>query len=287
MSRKATKAQKHAESANPHKFCFVISEIGRPDELRHHRAKDVLDFIIRPALKDVFRQIERADDERAPGDIPSQVYVSLQQADLVIADLTGFNPNVFLELGVRWALNLPSVTIFDSEEPLPFDVQNWRTVQFDSRRPSLVEKAKIDIRAAAAAQLDDARNASPVATALSTHNVKLHKPVDAETITSLVGIVSKLEMEVRTLKRTQQSENVLQSALTSLRGVESPRNFLLHSGRPLEVFRFEYPGIVSEQLTSSMTDVSSGSNAALRPPIASGMLPPGDATIKKETDEKP
>lgn len=64
-------------------------------------------------------------DKLGPGGIDAEVY---------IADLTGGNPNVYLELGVRWALR-DGITILISRdaghgEPLPFNVSAGRVLTY-------------------------------------------------------------------------------------------------------------------------------------------------------------
>ena len=52
----------------------------------------------------------------------------MADADLVVADLTDHNPNVFYELAIRHALQLPLVQLIDSAQDLPFDIKAMRTV---------------------------------------------------------------------------------------------------------------------------------------------------------------
>jgi len=59
-----------------------------------------------------------------------QVYERLVSADLVIADLSGGNPNVFYELAVRHMTRKPFVQLLIKGEALPFDVAPERTVHF-------------------------------------------------------------------------------------------------------------------------------------------------------------
>src|SRR6266404_6114425 len=48
--------------------------------------------------------IEREVDRSRAGSVTSALVESLVTADIVIVDLTGRNPNVFFELGIRFAL---------------------------------------------------------------------------------------------------------------------------------------------------------------------------------------
>lgn len=53
--------------------------------------------------------------------------------DLVVADLTEHNPNVFYELAIRHARRKPVIHIISEGEKIPFDVANSRTIYFNHR----------------------------------------------------------------------------------------------------------------------------------------------------------
>lgn len=60
--------------------------------------------LIKPALEAAGLVVFRADQEKRAGDIRTDMFQKLLIADLVLADLTLNNPNVWYELGVRHAL---------------------------------------------------------------------------------------------------------------------------------------------------------------------------------------
>ncbi len=71
----------------------------------------VYDEYIGPALKAAGLEAFRADKEMRGGDILTDMFQELLVADLVVADLTIDNPNVWYELGVRHALRARGVVI--------------------------------------------------------------------------------------------------------------------------------------------------------------------------------
>jgi len=81
---------------------------------------------------------QRADKELRPGDIITQVIEALSDADIVIADLTGKNPNVFYELGVRHALRNNTVLIAQDIQDIPFDLRGLRTICYQYEPESLL-----------------------------------------------------------------------------------------------------------------------------------------------------
>lgn len=53
------------------------------------------------------------------------------ESDLLIADLTSHNPNVFYELAIRHAAARPYIQLIDSSESIPFDIADLRTIKYD------------------------------------------------------------------------------------------------------------------------------------------------------------
>src|SRR3989304_9026220 len=67
--------------------------------------------LIKPALEAAGLEVFRADEEQQAGDIRTDMFQELLIADLVVADLTIDNPNVWYELGVRHALRARGVVL--------------------------------------------------------------------------------------------------------------------------------------------------------------------------------
>ena len=83
--------------------------------------------LIVPALQRAGYQVFRADQEQAAGDIRKDMFQELLVADLVLADLTIDNPNVWYELGVRHALRSRGVILVQGPRPTqPFDTYTDR-----------------------------------------------------------------------------------------------------------------------------------------------------------------
>lgn len=79
------------------KMCFVVSPIGDEGTDVRKNADQLLNHIIRPVCQKCGFEAIRIDQAYAkPDSITQAILDSLYKADLVIADLTGHNPNVFL-----------------------------------------------------------------------------------------------------------------------------------------------------------------------------------------------
>jgi uncharacterized protein DUF4062 len=141
-----------AEKTKPDKkLCFVIMPIGKQGTKEYDRFKAIFDAVIKPAVeindqgKLTGLRCERADQEIRTGSIPRDIVEKLASAEIVIADLTTKNPNVFYELGVRHSLKQKTIMIAQSEDDIPFDVREYRTIFYDPT-VGLAEKSTRDIR---------------------------------------------------------------------------------------------------------------------------------------------
>ncbi len=114
------------------KICFYISPIG--DEGSEHRqhADLFLGSVVEPALEEFGLSVVRADKIGTPGMITAQIIEHILKAKLVIADLSYHNPNVFYELCLRHVCRLPTVQIIRKADKIPFDLDQFRTIQLDT-----------------------------------------------------------------------------------------------------------------------------------------------------------
>lgn len=113
------------------KSVFVVSPIGVPGSEVHRKASYALKYIFREALQDDEWDVHRADEGEGPDSIGQHVIRKLWEADLVIADLTGHNPNVFYELAIAHGWRKPVVHLIAKGETIPFDIVDQRTIFYD------------------------------------------------------------------------------------------------------------------------------------------------------------
>lgn len=117
--------------------CFVMMPSGTNGEYRDGKseAEFVFTDIVAPAVRAVFPDMSclREVDYQQPGAITNSIIEHIAQSNLCIIDLTGQNPNVFLELGIRWALSEKrTVLIHQKNTLLPFDVSNYKSLEYST-----------------------------------------------------------------------------------------------------------------------------------------------------------
>jgi tetratricopeptide (TPR) repeat protein len=140
-------------------LCFVLMPFGRKMDAagRVTNFDAVYETIIAPAVEQAGLEPIRADEEKIGGTIHKPMFERLMLCHYAVADITGANPNVFYELGIRHAIRPRStVLVFAEGTVLPFDVALVRglTYQTDGGGEPLDADAT---RRAIAGQLTEAR----------------------------------------------------------------------------------------------------------------------------------
>ncbi|MFC3768381.1 hypothetical protein [Paenibacillus sp. GCM10012303] len=114
------------------KKCFIVTPIGGDNTDIRRAAEGVIDAVVVPILTNHFgflnSNITVAHRMPHPGSINKQVIQRILEDDLVIANLTGLNPNVMYELAIRHASRKPVITICENGTKLPFDIIEERTI---------------------------------------------------------------------------------------------------------------------------------------------------------------
>lgn len=106
-------------------LCFVLMPFGRKTDSsgRWIDFDAVYRDVIQPAVTAAGLEAIRADEEQVGGTIHKPMYERLMLCEYAVADVTGANPNVYYELGIRHALRPRStVILFAQGTALPFDI---------------------------------------------------------------------------------------------------------------------------------------------------------------------
>ena len=125
-------ADDSASASDWEKVCFYITPIGAEDSVERKHSDLFMSSLVQPALAELGLTVVRADQIGEAGMITTQVLEYLKKSKLAIADLSYLNPNVFYEVALRHALRLPVVQLIRKADRLPFDVNQSRTLVFDT-----------------------------------------------------------------------------------------------------------------------------------------------------------
>jgi hypothetical protein len=179
----------------------VIARIGTPDSDEWRRTDKVFRHLIQPAVRECGYEPELAHQIQKPGIITRQIIDRLIEVPLVVADLTGYNPNVFYELAIRHAFRRPLVQLIQQGHPIPFDVSPARTIQLDYPDPDGILEARSQlVQQIKAVEKDPSLVDNPISDAIDLKGLRdSGKPLEAQ-LAKVFEAISELRAEVNTLK---------------------------------------------------------------------------------------
>jgi hypothetical protein len=124
-------------STQPKAFIFVLMPFDS-------KFNDIYTFGIRGATQEVGAYAERVDEQMFTGGILDRIFNQISKADVIVADMTGRNPNVFYEVGYAHALGKVVLLLTQDTDDIPFDLKHRpHTVyggQIETLRRELVPK---------------------------------------------------------------------------------------------------------------------------------------------------
>jgi len=197
--------ERKSKKSNNKRIAFVISPIGDPDSPERKRVNQILNHVIIPIASECGYETIRADQISKPGIITSQIINHIMSDSLVIADLTGHNPNVFYELAIRHAIKKPVIQMIRKGEKIPFDVSTQRTIQIDHQDLDSVEEAKKELlKQIEALEQDPKLVESPISIAVNFQSLKQSGDPQRKAIAELRAILQDNSLMVRETYRKME-----------------------------------------------------------------------------------
>ena len=124
-------------TALPHAFVIMPFEAEFDEMYR--------EFIV-PTFEEGGFTVSRADENLDQANILRTIVGQIRDCDIVIADLTGANPNVYYELGVAHTMKKPVILLTQDIEGLPFDIKSYRVIQYTENYVQ-IKRAKSELEA--------------------------------------------------------------------------------------------------------------------------------------------
>jgi hypothetical protein len=118
------------ESTLPKPFVFVLMPFDST-------FSDIYKFGIKGAAEDVGAYAERIDEQIFTEGILDRIFTQISKADVVVADMTGRNPNVFYEVGYAHALGKVTLLLTQAVEDIPFDLKHRQHIVYGGKIEAL------------------------------------------------------------------------------------------------------------------------------------------------------
>lgn len=184
-----------SKNINPKKKkCFIISPFGTEGSDIRRKAEGLIDSVIKPVLDQLEFDTLSSLDISTPGSITNQVIEHLLNDDLVIANLTGLNPNVMYELAVRHAKRLPVVSLVEKSTSLPFDINQERTLFYEDDMKGVIA-LKPALHNAVKAAIEDSEIDNPIYRTVKQSIIQEHVQagsINDFILTKLISIEQKV-----------------------------------------------------------------------------------------------
>lgn len=181
-----SKAKKKKTTKKAIGTCFVLMPFKEPFDSYYGA-------IIRPAVVAAGLEPLRGDSLFRPSPIMADIWAMIQNAKVLVAELTEKNANVFYELGLGHAVGKPIVLMSETIEDVPFDLQPLRVILYDKDDPAWGLKLRGSLTAALSETIDDPTNAVP---SMFRKIVKSQAPEESKTAARL----SSLEQQLASLE---------------------------------------------------------------------------------------
>ena len=110
------------------KECFIITPIGSVDSDVFKKTEGLINSVLRPVLLDHGFKPIPAHHIDSGGSINKQIIEKIVNSELVIANLTGINPNVMYELAIRHSFGKKVIIVAEHGTKLPFDIFDQRAI---------------------------------------------------------------------------------------------------------------------------------------------------------------
>jgi hypothetical protein len=104
---------------------FVVMEFGEPFQ-------QIYEDVIQSVVKDAKLHAYHVGEVFGPGIILQDIIQGIVKAEVVIADITPVNQNVFYELGYAHALGKPTILLAERGKKFPFDIRGYRVLIYDN-----------------------------------------------------------------------------------------------------------------------------------------------------------
>lgn len=122
--RRADLSQLRTAEFGQTRTCFVAMPFSKDFD-------DVFRYGIQPVVSGCGFRCIRLDYARFVGDIPEHIHSMVDQAAVVVADMTGANANVYYEVGYAQHADKPIILVCNRRSALESNVRNMRCLFYE------------------------------------------------------------------------------------------------------------------------------------------------------------
>src|ERR1035438_2210812 len=114
------------QNIRPKKFVFVLMPFNKDFD-------DIYLYGIKQSCNDIQVYCERVDEQIFTESILDRVLNQISKADILIADMTDRNPNVFYEVGYAHGIGKKVILLTKNENDIPFDFKHFPHIIYKNK----------------------------------------------------------------------------------------------------------------------------------------------------------
>lgn len=118
------------------KFVFVLMPF---DE----KFNDIYSYGIKQTCTEINAYCERVDEQIFSERILDRIYNQISKSDIIVADMTDRNANVFYEVGYAHGLGKNVILLTQKSEDIPFDLKHFPHIIYDGKIKNLSDNLKL------------------------------------------------------------------------------------------------------------------------------------------------
>jgi hypothetical protein len=108
------------------KFAFVIMP------LRNANLMNIYNTVVKPIVESKNLECRISEDYPTNKELMKVIWKAICQSQVVIAELTGFNPNVMYELGISHTVGKETIMIIDENQKFPFNISHINIIHYQN-----------------------------------------------------------------------------------------------------------------------------------------------------------
>ncbi len=117
-------------------FCFYLGPFNQP-------ITSIYQTSVAAPLRDLGFNIRRADEIFGSQPVMNDIWDAINEAYIIVADVTGRNPNVMYEIGMAHTVGKKVIILTQTMDDVPFDLRHIRCIVYEDSPVGLAELRRV------------------------------------------------------------------------------------------------------------------------------------------------
>ncbi|MCG3886404.1 nucleoside 2-deoxyribosyltransferase [Photobacterium leiognathi] len=170
-------------SNKPKPFVFVLMPFSS-------KFDDIYKLGIKEAAADVGAYAERLDEQIFNEGMLDRIFNQISKADIIVADMTDRNPNVFYEVGYAHALGKKIILLTNKSDDIPFDLKHQQHLVYEGSIVRLKELLTNKLKWAIESSINESKTLNDRTLSLRVFDIEVPS-FEANDLPTVIGSAPK------------------------------------------------------------------------------------------------